>query len=159
MRYSTWEKQRLLLEKSKSKKVVVKKQSSIFVAKSKSKPMLNFKLPKVTVSSLVGLVVALLSLNGNIIGLNDYAVAAIIFGVTSAASWFWPSDTANASLRPVVTGVSILSFIGALAGYFLDKPVIGEDGTLHYVVPVTVLQALVTSTTIILRSMQAKESN
>jgi ABC-type enterobactin transport system permease subunit len=159
MRYSTWEKRRILLEKSNSKKTIVRKQSSIFVAKSKSKPMLNFKLPKVTVSSLVGLIVAMLSLNGNVIGLNDYAVAAIIFGVTSAASWFWPSDSANTSLRPVVTGISVLSFLGAMAGYFLDKPVVDADGTVHYIVPVTVLQAVIASTTIILRSMQAKESN
>ena len=159
MRYSTWEKQRALKTGSYIKKVEVEKQSTIFANKSKSKHMLsNLKIPKVTVSSLMGLIVALLSINGNIIGLNEYVTAAIIFGITSALSWFWPSDGTETTMRPVITIVSLVSFVASMAGYFLDTPVVEADGSTHYVINVSVLQAIVATCTILLRSMQTSES-
>lgn len=122
--------------------------------------MFNIKFPKVTVAAVVGLVISLLTLNGNVIGLNEYAVAAIVFGLTSAMSWFFPSDAmVDSKLRPAVTVVNVVSFVMAMAGYFLDKPITAEDGSVHYVVPVAALQMIITACTIILRTAQTKEAN
>jgi hypothetical protein len=122
--------------------------------------MFNIKLPKVTVAALLGLIVSVLSMNGNIIGLNDYATAAVIFGLTTACSWFFPSDAiVDSKLRPAVTVVNATSFVLAMAGYFLDKPVVAADGSVSYVVPVTILQTIITAGTIILRTAQTKEAN
>lgn len=157
MRYTSWEKMMLIKH---GPRVVIVKKSITFVPNQNPKSMFNIKLPKVTVASLLGLIISVLSLNGNVIGLNEYAMAAIIFGLTSAVSWFFPSDAiVDSKLRPTITVVNITSFLLAMAGYFLDKPVVAEDGTVSYVVPVALLQMIVTAGNIILRTAQTKEAN
>lgn len=114
------------------------------------------KLTKTSLLGIVGLVAALLTLNGNLIGISPYIIDSIISIATIIVLNIWPSDN---TAKPILNYISVGSLLVAVAGYFLDKPEVLADGTLHYILPIVTLSAIKNSIVAIMRFIQTGSAN
>ena len=109
------------------------------------------KLTKTSLLGIIGLVAALLSFNGNLIGINPYLIDSVVTIATIAVFNFFPTDT---TAKPLINYITIAALLLEVAGYFIDKPQILADGTIKYILPIAILAAIKNSIVVILRFMQ-----
>lgn len=113
------------------------------------------KLTKTTILGLTGLIAVLFAANTAF--LNVYVTDAIISLVTLGVYNFWPSDDTGS--KPLINVITVVSFVAAIAGYFLDHPrdVVDAAGahTLVYVAPIAVLASIKNSLVAIVRFIES----
>ena len=108
------------------------------------------KLTKTSLLGLIGLLAAVLTINGNIIHVSAYAIEMAVSALTLVVYNFF-STSEN---KPSINILSVLGLVVALAGLVLDKPIIGEDGIEHYLFPIAYVSALKNTIVVILRFIQ-----
>lgn len=108
------------------------------------------KLTKTSLLGLIGLLAAVLTINGNIIHVSAYAIEMVVSALTLIIYNFY-STSEN---KPSINIISVLGLVVALAGLVLDKPIVGEDGVEKYLFPIVYVSALKNTIVVVLRFLQ-----
>lgn len=112
--------------------------------------MQKFKITKTSLLNLIGLIAALLTINGFLINISAYAIEMGF----SAATLIVYNIYSTSENKPSINVLSVIGLLIALAGLILDKPSIGADGVEHYLFPIAYVSAAKSTLIMILRFLQ-----
>ena len=108
------------------------------------------KLTKTSLLAIVGLIAALLTINGDLINISAYAIEMIVSALTLIIyNIFSMSEN-----KPSINIISVLGLLVGLTGLIIDKPIIDAAGVQHYLFPIAYVSAIKNSLVVILRFIQ-----
>lgn len=107
---------------------------------------------KTKILGFIGLLAALLTINGTNFHISAYAVDLIISGLTLVVYNAFPSDETGG--KASINWISGLGVIIGLAGLVLDKPLTLPDGTIQYLFPIAIVASVKNTAVVILRFIQ-----